>query len=66
MKEKLLKSIKGNDDKYDRNLEKMDQSVIKLENVVIIIKCYDEIIKSEQEKIINLVAKQGQKIFLSF
>ena len=55
-----MKLIKESDDEYDSNLDEMGENISKLEDVITVIKLYEEIVKMQKQQIISLLAQQGQ------
>ena len=51
--------IKESDDEYHPNLDEMGENISKLEDVITVIKLYEEIIKMQKQQIISLLAQQG-------
>ena len=52
--------IKESDDEYHPNLDEMGENISKLEDVITVIKLYEEIIKMQKQQIISLLSQQGQ------
>lgn len=60
-----MNSIKERNDEYGSSLGQIDGNFTELEEVIAAIEKYENIIKTQNKKIISFVAKQGQ-IFKKF